>query len=253
VIDIMNLDPYSPLIENSQEAARETGLTLRAIIEQLGGQPGFLFGIAAAILSILALVATAFVPSSPEFVWFPFAILLFGLALVIIETRRAYSEVKSTEEEAPPASPIRYVSPVMVTASDPVSVGVISSQVLMEPRGGISLWIYVDQFERGIRNKTRYNKYLIAHDTNGGDPIEVHGKPRYINSFALSWGPTDWANVKNPGWKIELSNNRGETKRYSFADSRSISAGDTRPDEGGHIWGVRVRQLELKKQPTHQG
>lgn len=33
----------------------------------------------------------------------------------------------------------------------------------------------------------------------------------------------------------------------------SVSILETRPDESSHIWGVRVRQLEPKKQPTHQG
>ena len=38
-------------------------------------------------------------------------------------------------------------------------------------------------------------------------------------------------------------------------ESIQSGAGDeeTRPDESSHIWGVRVRQLESQKQPTHQG
>ena len=62
-----------------------------------------------------------------------------------------------------------YPEPTKVYADKPESAVPISSDILKTPKGGLSVWVYLDRFGYGIRDlKTNKNRCIFAHDTNFG-------------------------------------------------------------------------------------
>lgn len=220
----MSTNPSPLQSEQVNDSYKETGKTLREIIPLLKDQPAFLFGIAVMILAILALIAMPLFPSIPQLGWFPYALLIFGIVLVVANV---YSTISQQTDfiEAPPASPVRYIKPVKVSSSEPHSATPMSANVLRQTKGGISVWVYVNPFNRGIRTLQKNHRYINSHDTNDGNIKELNGRKRYVNSFALMRGPRDWETPSDPNWKIELTNNEGDIWRFYYPDSRGMTSG----------------------------
>ena len=78
----MSMSPLDS--ETGKEVAKQIGQTLRDIIAQLKEHPISLFGIAVMLLAIVALVVLAIVPDIPQLKWFPYALLVFGLFMVLV-------------------------------------------------------------------------------------------------------------------------------------------------------------------------
>lgn len=216
----MNTNPPEQL----NNTIKETGKTIREIIPLLKDQPAFLFGIAVMLLAILALIATLLFSGFPQLGWFPYALLIFGVVLIVANIYAAISQ-KTYSIEAPPGSPIRYIEPVKVSFSEPHSATPMSANVLRQAKGGISVWVYVNPFGRGIRDLRKNHRYIISHDTNNRNMKEMNGRKRYINSFALMRGPRDWETPGDPNWKIELTNATGDIWKFYYPDSRGMTSG----------------------------
>jgi hypothetical protein len=209
--------------EPKTEAIRETGQTLRDIVAQLSGHPIFLFGIASMILAIIGFTLTSFAPDIALLSWFPYALLIFGLILVFVAV---VFEQSNHAENTPDfyTSKLSYVEPAKVSVCDPHSVAPMPSQILKMPKGGISIWVYVNPFDQGIRHLVN-NRYIISHDTNSGREKLVEGEGRYINVFSLARGPKYFHPPRNPDWKLWLTNAEGESWSASYIDSRDLSVG----------------------------
>ncbi len=122
-------------------------------------------------------------------------------------------------------SSMYYAEPTKVSASDPNSVVPMPSRILKKPRGGISVWVYLHPFERGIRDLEN-NRYILSHDTNSGQIKKIEGEERYLNVFALSHGAElPESQIPNPIWKLWITNSRGEPWLAKYPDSRDLTTG----------------------------
>lgn len=90
----MQNSPLDPQL--GQEGLKQIGQSLQSIIAKLGTHPIFLFGIAAMLLAIVGFLSSAFLPDDTSGLkwWFPYALLAFGIAAIIIAT---YQTTKSED------------------------------------------------------------------------------------------------------------------------------------------------------------
>jgi uncharacterized membrane protein YhdT len=152
-------------------------------------------------------------------VWLLLAVLALGLVSTVVLSRLgprwswSLMHAKDSPEERPR----------LVTATDPSSFRVIPSGVLNRPVGGLSLWLYVNEFGKGIR-QLEGNRYLIAHSTSLG-PVKIEGERWvYTDVFALSRGPAATKDSP-PSWRVVLSDSNGKGAEWYFPDSADIDVG----------------------------
>lgn len=82
------------------ESVKQAGKVLQDIVAQLSGQPIFLFGIAAMLLAIVGLIALAIAPNMPsQLTWFPYALLAFGLVLIVLAWLKVPKEPKPEKDD----------------------------------------------------------------------------------------------------------------------------------------------------------
>ncbi len=146
--------------------------------------------------------------------WTIAAILVFAIILLGIQLSR-----RSIKKEYP--SPLLHEEPHEITSRRKQSATPISSKVLQSASGSIATWVYLQPFGQGIRRLVN-NRYIVAHDTNGGVTKQIAGKNKYVNVFSLSHGPRTYFPPDNPLWKLFLSNANGEGKIWSFEDYEEL-------------------------------
>ncbi len=117
-----------------------------------------------------------------------------------------------------------YEGPREVTSSKPSSVMQISSKFLKSPTASIGMWVYLPDFNEGIRLLVN-NRYLISHDTNNGRKKTTLKGNLYVNAFALLRGPLVWEPVGKPCWKLWLSNSEGEQWIREVHDTIDFAVG----------------------------
>lgn len=111
-----------------------------------------------------------------------------------------------------------------ITSKRKASATPVPSKYLKGQAGSISTWLYLQNFEEGIR-KLVNNRYIIGHATNGGHMKQCESKKAYVNAFALINGPQKWTPPSNPIWKIWLSNGKGDQKIWTYNDSEELHPG----------------------------
>jgi len=119
---------------------------------------------------------------------------------------------------------ITYEGPLEITSKNTSSAMQISSKYLKSPAASIGMWVYVSDYNEGIRRLVN-NRYLIAHDTNKGLRKKTSIGEKYVNTFALLRGPLVWKPIGKPCWKLWLSNNEGEQWTKIVHDTIDFSVG----------------------------
>jgi len=78
------------LSDTGKEGVKQVGQIIKEIINRLNNQPAFLFGIASMVLAVVAFIVLAgFTPSNQAMNWFPYALLFFGLTLILFSYFRS--------------------------------------------------------------------------------------------------------------------------------------------------------------------
>ena len=124
-------------------------------------------------------------------------------------------------------------SPQKISSEEESTPAPFSSDYLRGIEGTLGVWLYLHPFGQGIR-ELENNRYIFAHDTNGGDVLELNGKRRYVNVFSLSRGPrSSYRPPSRPVWRVWLANGTGKGKSWKLPDSNT----DLAP--GWHHFAVR--------------
>jgi len=102
-----------------------------------------------------------------------------------------------------------------IRALDKKSFITVSSDFLKNNRGSIAIWVWFFPNNNNIGIRTLGNhSYVIAHDTNNGDPL-TPGKYDYQNGFGFL------LNKRNE-WEFWISDNKGSKYQgKTFPDSSS--------------------------------
>jgi hypothetical protein len=108
--------------------------------------------------------------------------------------------------------------PVFVSSKHRDSVQKLSSDVLRQSVGGITINVYVSPFGSGIRRLVN-NRYIIAHAVSALDP--------YSNVVSLARGPRRFVgeDIKLPTWKVWLVNEAGTSRLLRVDDSEQLLDG----------------------------
>lgn len=123
-----------------------------------------------------------------------------------------------------PLSPVIHKVHHKITSKRKISATPFPSKFLQSPSGSIASWAYLQPFGEGIR-KLINNRYIVAHDSNFGNGKQIGNHFRYVNVFALCYGPKFWSPPHNPVWKLWLANGNGEGRDWQWEDSEEFKPG----------------------------
>lgn len=113
-------------------------------------------------------------------------------------------------------------TPHAVTAADPSTLLAIPTGVVAEKAGTVSVWVFVDGPERGIRN-LKNNRYLFAQASNGGRSRARGGERIYTDVFAMSCSPVGKSREERI-WRFQVTNSEGQKVTLRIPDELASPA-----------------------------
>jgi hypothetical protein len=168
-----------PFSDVGTEGVRQAGKTLQDIVAQLSGQPIFLFGIAAMLLAIVGIFATAFAQNIPQLALFPYTLLVFGLVLVIISYRLASKPVTNPQQiqrgslsQPPPPAQVSDDAVLEPAVARPVNLSFEAYSANNYPAGWFNSWGFVDFVS------TAYEAYVVDRPDGGNGACVLFQNPR---------------------------------------------------------------------------
>ncbi len=127
--------------------------------------------------------------------------------------RRRRRQAKEQPEKSQDGS-LLLPRPRLMDHTRPESLENVGVRVLRSPRGTISVWVYLDQQGRGIRELDN-NRYLFSSATDLKMP--------YKNVFAFALGPTKFH--ADLAWTLSIANGKGVNKSWSYPDGGEFDVG----------------------------